>query len=71
MNQSVDVTAELAAQTKELAAQVKQQTEFAQGVQTTETFQLKRMLGDILNGELGGRGVARRFTAGAGTEYAY
>jgi hypothetical protein len=54
-----------------LAAEIKRQTDFASNVQTTETFQLKRMLGDVLNGELGGRGVARRFTAGAGTEYAY
>jgi prophage DNA circulation protein len=50
-----------------LAAEIKRQTDFASNVQATETFQLKRMLGDILNGELGGRGVARRFTAGPGT----
>jgi hypothetical protein len=31
MNQSVDVTAELAAQTKELAGEIKRQTDFAQG----------------------------------------
>jgi hypothetical protein len=32
---------------------------------------MKKAFADLLSGELGGRGVARRFTPGAGVEVAY
>lgn len=64
-----------AAHQQELAgvqSELKRQTDLATAVQTTESFQLKKYLADVLSGQIGGFGVApRAYTPGTGVAAAY
>jgi hypothetical protein len=57
---------------KAVADELKRQTDFAERVQTTESFQLKKYLADVISGQIGGTGVVpRSYTPGSGVAYQY
>jgi hypothetical protein len=57
---------------KTLTDEVALSNRISQSVQSTDSFQLKKVLADIFSGQIGGYGlVARSFTPGNGVEHAY
>jgi len=52
--------------------EIKRQTDLNAAVQSTEAFQLKKYLADVLSGQMGGFGVApRAYTPGSGVSHTY
>jgi hypothetical protein len=67
-----DGAAALASELAALRASIDASRKFAEQVQQTEAFVLKKYLADVLSGQIVGYGVVpRSFTPGAGTEWAY
>ena len=71
LTENTDATAKLAEALKGVQDELKRQTDFAQSVQATETFQLKKYLADVLSGQIGGQIVGRAFTPGSAVAHAY
>ena len=72
---AAELAAAIAANTAALAdlkAEMKRQTDFGERVQSTENFQLKKYLADVVSSQVVGYGVVgRSFTPGTGVEFAY
>ena len=52
--------------------EMKRQTDTAENLNKTDSFQIKKYLGDLLSGEIGGRGlIPRGYTPGYGVKAAY
>jgi hypothetical protein len=72
MAQQAEDTNKLADAMKDLAAEMKRSTDFAESVTSTSNFQLTKSLADLVGGQIVGYGVAgRAFTPGTGVEYSY
>jgi hypothetical protein len=64
--------AQLASELAALRASIDASRKFAEQVQQTESFVLKKYLADVLSGQIVGYGVVpRSFTPGSGVEHAY
>jgi 3-dehydroquinate dehydratase len=67
-----DGSSALASEIAALRAEIAASRKFAENVQQTESFQLKKYLADVISGQIVGYGVVgRSYTPGSGVEYAF